>query len=93
MARLGAHFNIAVCPCVSPWGYECIQRWNPKTVDPNRSYVADSPAEECALVMDLVASLSVPQWTCHLDLHETTDTDLLEFMPAKASRDGLPPVQ
>ena len=58
-------------------------------MDPNRSYVADSPAEECELVMKLVESLSVPQWTCHLDLHETTNTDLLEFMPALASRDGV----
>lgn len=90
MEKYSAHFNIAVVPCVSPWSYECIQRWNPDAIDPNRSYVENSPAEECALVMELVASLSVPQWTCHLDLHETTDTDLLEFMPAKASRDGLP---
>ena len=90
MAKYKSRFNIAVVPCVSPWSYECIQRWNPKALDPNRQYVADSPAEECALVMKLVASLSVPQWTCHLDLHETTDSDLLEFMPAKASRDGLP---
>lgn len=90
MAKYGERFNIAVVPCVSPWSYECIQRWNPDTIDPNRSYVADSPAEECAFVVDLVASLGVPKWTCHLDLHETTDTDLLEFMPAKASRDGEP---
>jgi hypothetical protein len=90
MAKYADHFNIAVVPCVSPWSYECIQRWNPATVDPNRSYILDSPAEECTLVMELVASLSVPQWTCHLDLHETTDTDLLEFMPALASRDGVP---
>lgn len=90
MARYADRFNIAVVPCVSPWGYECVQRWNPDAIDPNRSYVADSPVEECALAMELVASLSVPQWTCHLDLHETTDTDVLEFRPAKASRDGLP---
>lgn len=82
-------FNIIVCPCVSPWGFECIQRWNPQTVDPNRSYVADSPSEECAAVVALVAGLGVEQWTMHLDFHETTDTDDTEFRPAKASRDGL----
>lgn len=90
MAKYSQHFNIAVCPCVSPWSYECIQRWNAQTVDPNRSYVTDSPSEECAKVMELVAQLEVPQWSMHLDLHETTDTDDTEFRPAKASRDGLP---
>jgi len=39
--------------------------------------------------MKLIASLGVPQWTMHLDLHETTDSDLYEFRPAKASRDGV----
>ena len=28
------------------------------------------------------------QWLCHVDLHETTDTDETEFRPAKAARDG-----
>jgi hypothetical protein len=90
MEKYAALFNIAVIPCVSPWSYECIQRWNSKTVDPNRSYVANSPAEECAAVVGLLKELAVPQWTAHLDLHETTDTDDSEFRPAKASRDGLP---
>ena len=36
----------------------------------------------------LVASLGVAQWTMHVDLHETTDTDDSEFRPAKAARDG-----
>ncbi|MEL7046732.1 MAG: M14 family zinc carboxypeptidase, partial [Pseudomonadota bacterium] len=31
-------FNIAVAPCVSPWGYETINRWNPEATDPNRSF-------------------------------------------------------
>ena len=90
MAKYAGIFNIAVVPCVSPWSYECIQRWNPSTVDPNRSYVPDSPSEECAAVLRLLTSLKVPHWMAHWDLHETTDTDLEEFMPAKASRDGLP---
>ena len=46
--------------------------------------------KECALVMQAVTNLNVPQWLQHLDLHETTDSDDFEFRPAKASRDGLP---
>jgi hypothetical protein len=88
--RFGERFNIAVCPCVSPWGYECIQRWNRDTADPNRFFVTDSSVPECAAVVSLVASLGVEQWCCHMDLHETTDSDDFEFRPAKASRDGLP---
>ncbi len=45
--------------------------------------------EETALLMKFVASLGVSQWTMHIDLHETTDSDLSEFRPAKASRDGV----
>jgi hypothetical protein len=29
-------FNILVLPCVSPWGYETVQRWNYKAMDPVR---------------------------------------------------------
>jgi hypothetical protein len=36
--------------------------------------------------MNFVASLGVSQWAMHVDLHETTDSDLSEFRPAKASR-------
>lgn len=28
------------------------------------------------------------QWMCHLDLHETTDTDSTEFTPAKHAEAG-----
>ena len=90
MAKYSEKFNIAVCPCVSPWSYECIQRWNGDAIDPNRSYVPDSPVEECAAVMQYVNALGVSQWCMHLDLHETTDTDDTEFRPALASRDGVP---
>merc|ERR1711871_40481 len=73
------------------WGYECIQRWTAKAIDPNRSFfpaAEDCPTEETAALVKLVASLGVTQWTMHIDLHETTDTDDTEFRPAKASRDG-----
>jgi hypothetical protein len=85
------YFNIIVIPCVSPWGYETIQRWNANAVDPNRSFYPGSPAEECENVVQLLKSLSVPNgFTMHIDLHETTDTDESEFRPAKAARDGEP---
>ncbi len=45
--------------------------------------------EETDLLMTFVKSLGVVQWSMHLDLHETTDSDLYEFRPAKASRDGV----
>ena len=30
--------NLLVAPCVSPWGYERIHRWNADALDPNRSF-------------------------------------------------------
>ncbi|AYO22608.1 DUF2817 domain-containing protein [Vibrio owensii] len=85
--RYAEHFNIVVAPCVSPWGYEVINRWNPNAIDPNRSFYADSPAEESANLMKLVATLG--DVLMHIDLHETTDSDETEFRPALAARDGL----
>lgn len=28
--------NLMVAPCVSPWAYEVIHRWNMHAIDPNR---------------------------------------------------------
>lgn len=81
------HFNLLIVPCVSPWGYEVIHRWNPYAIDPNRSFVAKSPADEAAALMKLVAEQST-EFLAHVDLHETTDTDESEFRPALAARDG-----
>lgn len=86
--RWAEHFNLFVAPCVSPWGYETINRWNPKAVDPNRSFHPDSPAEESALLMKAVAGIGQPLQV-HMDLHETTDTDNTVFRPALAARDGI----
>ncbi|WP_341502284.1 M14 family metallocarboxypeptidase [Gallaecimonas sp. GXIMD4217] len=83
----GAHFNLLMVPCVSPWGYEVINRWNPNAVDPNRSFVDNSPSEEAAALMALVADQGV-DFLAHIDLHETTDSDESEFRPALAARDG-----
>lgn len=80
--------NLVVAVCVSPWGYETINRWNPKAIDPNRSFYANSPAEESAALMALVTSVE-QGFDLHVDLHETTDSDELEFRPALSARDGI----
>jgi hypothetical protein len=78
---------VLVAPCVSPWGYERVQRWNARAVDPNRSF-ADRHADESKFLGALVDAQGVGTWMVHVDLHETTDTDETEFRPAKAARDG-----
>lgn len=81
-------FNLLVVPCVSPWGYETINRWNHKTIDPNRSFYANSPAQEAAALMEFIQSLDVEIFV-HVDLHETTDTDNTVFRPALSARDAI----
>lgn len=81
--------NLLVAPCVSPWGYEVINRWNPICLDPNRSFTAGSGAEESVALMGLVRASGV-EFVMHIDLHETTDSDEDEFRPAVAARDGKP---
>lgn len=88
-AAFEGRVNLLVVPCVSPWGYERINRWNADAVDPNRSFRADSPAQESAALLALVAPLR-ERVLVHVDLHETTDTDESEFRPALAARDGKP---
>ena len=100
------YFNIVVTPCISPWGYERIQRWTSKGVDPNRSFNPDgdivegrsfnpeaATEESAALIKFLRGDIKTlmgdnTDWICHIDLHETTDSDETEFRPAKAARDG-----
>ena len=79
--------NLLVAPCVSPWAYERINRWNPDALDPNRNFKAGSPAAESAALLALVAPLQEGVLV-HIDLHETTDSDESEFRPALAARDG-----
>lgn len=79
--------NLLVAPCVSPWAYERIHRWNVHATDPNRSFREGSPAEESAALMRLIAPIR-DRVLVHIDLHETTDTDETEFRPALAARDG-----
>jgi hypothetical protein len=80
--------NIFVLPCISPWGYETINRWNPEAVDPNRSFTAKGPSQEANAAMHFVASLDI-ELLMHIDLHETTDTDNSEFRPALSARDAI----
>lgn len=81
--------NLLLLPCISPWGYETINRWNPEALDPNRNFKQDGPVRESALAMACVAA-HCASVDLHVDLHETTDTDNSEFGPAKAARDGKP---
>ncbi|MFA6230860.1 MAG: M14 family metallocarboxypeptidase [Rhodanobacter sp.] len=80
--------NLVVAPCVSPWAYERIHRWNANAVDPNRSFRENSPAQESAALIDLVGPFR-DRVLVHVDLHETTDSDESEFRPALAARDGM----
>lgn len=79
-------FNFICAPCISPWAYETINRWNAQAIDPNRSFKKNSPAEECDLFLKAVSSFEI---FAHFDLHETTDTDNTVFRPALERRDGI----
>lgn len=89
----------AAATATSTSSYEHIERWNPICLDPNRSFGSDpaTHTEESSAVIALLASLGVegsseeganPGWVCHVDCHETTDTDESEFMPARAALGG-----
>lgn len=86
-ADYAGRINLIAAPCVSPWAYERIHRWNANAIDPNRSFRENSPAEESAALMRLIGPLR-ERFLLHIDLHETTDTDESEFRPALAARDG-----
>jgi hypothetical protein len=81
--------NLLAVPCVSPWAYERIHRWNANAVDPNRSFKDGGACGEATALMRLVAPLR-GRVLLHVDLHETTDSDESEFRPALAARDGKP---
>lgn len=92
LAALSDRVNVLVLPCVTPWAYETINRWNPEAIDPNRSFVPAAPgcgeaAAAMACIHEHIAKSS--GILMHQDLHETTDTDNSEFTPAKVARDGL----
>lgn len=85
-AQYESKFNFICTPCISPWAYETINRWNNKAIDPNRSFKENSSAEECAYFLKAVSGIEL---FAHFDLHETTDTDNSIFRPALAARDGV----
>ena len=99
-ASYTSNVNVFVIPCLCPWGYERIERWVCTALDPNRSFRRDKNnveewwVEETSLLMKYLDGLTnvsggTMDWACHIDLHETTNTDCTEFRPAKAARDGL----
>ncbi len=87
-SKYANQFHFVCAPCISPWAYETINRWNPNAIDPNRSFYNDSPAEECQLFLKILAELKINPYA-HFDLHETTDTDNSVFRPALEKRDGV----
>ena len=87
-ASYAGRVNLLVAPCISPWAYERIHRWNANAQDPNRLFRDHSPAQESAALMRLVAPIR-DRVLVHIDLHETTDSDESEFRPALAARDGV----
>lgn len=65
-AKLG--FNIVIAPCVSPWAYENIQRWQYDIKDPNRSFVTgEKQTEESKALMEYLDKQQCEgKWICHL---------------------------
>jgi hypothetical protein len=85
MAAYSQRVNVLVLPCVSPWGYETVNRWNPLAIDPNRSFVPSAPGcAEAAAAMACIAEHMGR--SAGILMH----TDNSEFTPAKVARDGLP---
>jgi hypothetical protein len=87
-AAFAGRVNLIVAPCVSPWAYETIQRWDPHAVDPNRAFRDGGTAQEAQALMAFLAPWR-DRIAVHVDLHETTDSDETEFRLARAARDGL----
>ena len=81
-------FNFICAPCISPWSYETINRWNNLAIDPNRSFYENSPSEECRFFMKALNEQDA-KLLAHFDLHETTDTDNTVFRPLLEKRDGI----
>lgn len=46
--------NLLVVPCVSPWAYEHVARWNYEAIDTNRQFFTEGKAEESRSLMAFV---------------------------------------
>src|SRR5262249_25642638 len=44
--KYASRVNLLVAPCISPWSYETINRWNPQTENPNREFKVGGTSEE-----------------------------------------------
>jgi hypothetical protein len=82
-AAYAGRVNLMVVPCVSPWAYETVNRWNPNAVDPNRSFREASAAREAEALMRLIRPIR-DRVGLHIDLHETTDSDESEWLMCRA---------
>lgn len=80
-------FNFIIAPCVSPWGYETVNRWNPYCIDPNRSFVINTQSEEANALVGAIKEFK-EEMLVHIDLHETTDSDNDTFLPALDAKEG-----
>ena len=86
--------NVLVLPCISPWGFETINRWTPEAVDPNRTFIPAKPgSEESKNAMAVIEAHAAQssRLVMHVDLHETTDSDNDEFCPALFALEGTLP--
>jgi len=79
-------YNFVIAPCISPWSWETINRLNPIMENPNREFIPEGKTEESRLLMAYLDSLGVT-FAGHIDLHETTDSDL-QFIPEEYSKNG-----
>ncbi|KKD57155.1 hypothetical protein VM57_11600 [Stenotrophomonas maltophilia] len=92
--RYLGRLNLIVAPCVSPWGYERIQRWNPDAIDPNRSFRDGGQIEEAAALMAWVAERNRTcwcTWTCTRPPTATCTSSIRRAAPATASRSNATP--
>lgn len=86
-AKYSDRLNFVIAPCISPWSYETINRLDPVMENPNREFKADGKAEESRFLMTYLSTLGV-EFTAHIDLHETTNSDRV-FLPEEYAKNGL----